>query len=426
MKRTFIIIALLILFGVSCGKKEASLSLWIGGAPEEVNYLDSLVHEFEAGTGYHVNVVRQPTDSDQRRQGLVIPLGAHQPDPDVFLMDVVWVGQFIQSGWLEPLEKYYGPQSADSLKPFFQRVLRQVDIYNNQLYALPLYVDGGLLYYRRDLLEQYGHSRPPTTWDELRLWSQEIQDQERKQNPDFYGFVWQGAQYEGLVCNFLEFAASAGGGITEDQRMAVNRPADIEALRFMRDLIHEYKISPPNTYTEMKEEEVRRWFQRGKALFERNWPYAWKLHESADSPVKGKIGTAPLPHFDDHKSASTLGGWHIGISQFSDDKAQAWELIRFLVSYQIQKRLVVNLGWNPGRSDVYSDPEVLAQMPHLARLQSVFELAVARPDVPYYSQISTVIQRYANECLADKIGAAEALKQMQNQINEVEKAYQSK
>ncbi len=426
MKKIMLFISLLILFNVGCGKKKPTLSLWIGGAPEEVNYLDSLVREFEAGTGYHVNVVRQPTDSDQRRQGLVIPLRAHQPDPDVFLMDVVWVGQFIQSGWLEPLDEFYGLQFEDSLQPFFQRVIRQVDIYENQLYALPLYVDGGLLYYRKDLLEQYGHPQPPVTWDELRQWSLEIQDQERKNNPDFYGFVWQGAQYEGLVCNFLEFTASAGGGISEDHKIDVNRPADVMALQFMQDLIHKYKISPPNTYTEMKEEEVRRWFQRGNALFERNWPYAWKLQESADSPVKGKIGVAPLPHFDDHRSASALGGWHIGMSRFSDDKTKAWELIRFFVSYRIQKKLVLNLAWNPGRSDVYSDPEVLAQMPHLAKLQSVFELAVARPDVPYYSQVSTVIQRYANECLADKIGAAEALKEMQDQIDEVEKAYQSK
>jgi multiple sugar transport system substrate-binding protein len=426
MKKIFALILLQGFLVAGCSKKEATLSLWIGGAPEEVNYLDSLVGKFEARTGYHVNVVRQPTDSDQRRQGLVIPLRSRQADPDVFLMDVAWVGQFIQSGWLEPLEKYYGPQSGDSLRPYFQRVLHQVDIYRSQLYALPLYVDGGLLYYRKDLLEKYGHAQPPQTWDELRRWSQKIQDAERKTNPDFYGFVWQGAQYEGLVCDFLEFSASAGGGIVEDRKIDLNRPPNVEALQFMRDLIYEYKISPPNTYTEMKEEEVRRWFQRGNALFERNWPYAWKLHQSADSPIKDKIGVAELPHFDDHNSASALGGWHIGISRFSDNKEKAWELIQYFVSYQTQKKLALILGWNPGRSDIYSDAEVLAQMPHLAKLQDVFRLAVARPDVPYYSQISAVIQRYTNQCLADKIGAAEALKEMQIQIVDVEKAYQSK
>jgi multiple sugar transport system substrate-binding protein len=422
--RALILCALLFPF-LSCGNEKPTLSLWIGGAPEEVNYLDSLVHKFEAQTGYRVEIVRQPTDSDQRRQELVVPLQSGQHNPDVFLMDVVWVGQFVSSDWLQPLNDYWTSLS-DSLKHFFQPVIQQVDLRGDSLYALPLYVDGGLLYYRNDLLQRYGFTGPPQTWNELRDWSQEIQQKERDSNPDFYGFVWQGAQYEGLVCDFLEFAASAGGGFSEGGKIVVDQPANVKALQFMYDLIHEYKISPPSTYTEMKEEEVRRWFQRGNALFERNWPYAWKLHQAEYSPVRGKVAVSPLPHFEGEHSASTLGGWHVGMSRFSDDKSRAAELIHFLVSYDTQKKLALNLGWNPGRSDVYSDPEVLKKMPQLAKLQTVFESAVARPNLPYYSQISKVIQRYANECLAGEENPEVALSQMQNQIDEVVNAYQAK
>jgi multiple sugar transport system substrate-binding protein len=423
--KKILITALIALFIAGCQKHQVTLSLWIGGAPDEVNYLEKLIHEFEAQTGYHVIFVRQPTDSDQRRQSLVVPLGAHQPDPDVFLMDVVWVGQFVQSGWLEPFNKYMG-DVRDSLKPFFQPVIRQVDMHDSLLYALPLYVDGGLLYYRKDLLKENGHLQPPQTWSELLDWSQEIQKKERKTNPDFYGFVWQGAQYEGLVCDFLEFASSAGGGLSRGDSISADQPENARALQFMHDLINKYRISPPNTYTEMKEEEVRRWFQQGNALFERNWPYAWKMHQEDDSPVKGKVEVAPLPHFKGGRSASTLGGWHIGISKWSDDKQSAWELVHFLTSEQTQKKLALNLSWNPGRVDVYNDPEVLAKMPHLKALQSVFEHAVVRPLVPYYSQVSEVLQRDLNLCLANKIGAAEALKDAQSQIEGVEKVYQSK
>lgn len=420
-----LILFLLLFLLISCEKKEPTLSLWIGGAPEEINFLDSLVHEFEARTGYHVDIVRQPTDSDQRRQELVVPLQSGQYDPDVFLMDVVWVGQFVTSNWLQPLNHYW-TSLFDSLDHFFQPVIHQVDLRGDSLYALPLYVDGGLLYYRNDLVQRYGFTGPPQTWSELRDWSLEIQQKERESNPNFYGFVWQGAQYEGLVCDFLEFAVSAGGGFTEDGKILVDQPANVKALQFMYDLIHKYKISPPSTYTEMKEEEVRRWFQGGNALFERNWPYAWKLHQAEDSPVRGKIAVSPLPHFEGGHSASTLGGWHVGMSRFSDDKSRAAELIHFLVSYDTQKKLALNLGWNPGRSDVYSDPEVLEKMPQLAKLQNVFESAVARPNLPYYSQISKVIQRSANECLAGDESPEAALSQMQEQIDEVVNAYRAK
>ena len=315
-----------------CSHKEKKLSFWIGGAPQEIDYWQKLVREFEIQSGYNVNVVRQPTDSDQRRQGLVISLESRQPDPDIFLMDVIWISQFVYSGWLEPLDGFV-QQSQFSIKPFFQRVIKLVDRYNNKLYALPVYVDGGLLYYRKDLLSQFGFSTPPFTWDQLLKISQTIQPEMREQNSNFYGFVWQGAQYEGLVCTFLEFICSNSGGMMTDNQISINQPNNIIALQFMQDLIHKNHISPPNTYTEMKEEEVRRFFQRGNAVFERNWPYAWKLHQSDDSPVKGKIGIAPLPHFIGGESASTLGGWHIGISCYSDRKSRAWQMLEFITSY---------------------------------------------------------------------------------------------
>lgn len=421
--RTYYLFILILTFSLfNCSNKEKKLTFWIGGAPQEVNYWEKLVQQFEEQSGYDVSIVRQPTDSDQRRQGLVISLQSKQPDPDLFLMDVIWIGQFAHSNWLTPLDEFVD-QSQFSVEPFFQRVIDLVDRYDGKLYALPVYVDGGLLYYRKDLMEQFGYPSPPETWVQLMEMAQAIQSKMRDQNPNFYGFVWQGAQYEGLTCTFLEFASSGSGGIMMENQIDLDRTANVSALQIMQDLIHQHVVSPLNTFTEMKEEEVRRWFQRGNALFERNWPYAWKLHQAEDSRVKGKIGIAPLPYFEGGKSASTLGGWHIGMSRFSDQKEKAWQLLKFITSYESQKKVVLNLGWNPGRTDVYSDEEVLNQLPHLQRLRDVFKNAVARPNLPYYTQISDIIQRYVNNCLAGKVSPKEALNQAQSEIEEVTKIY---
>jgi multiple sugar transport system substrate-binding protein len=280
-----------------------------------------------------------------------------------------------------------------------------------------------VLYYRTDLLKRYGYDSPPQTWDQLLRSSQHIQAEEREGNPNFHGFVWQGAQYEGLVCTFLEFTASYGGGILEGGHILLNRPPNVEALKFMQALIHRYAVSPPNIFTEMKEEEVRLVFQRGNALFERNWPYAWKLHQSENSPVKGNVGIAPLPCIEGNQPASTLGGWHVGISRHSDQKGAAWELVEYLCSYETQKQLVLNLGWNPGRTDVYTDSLVLEQLPHLNRLRDVFQYAVARPNVPYYTQISEVIQRNVNGALAGKSDAETALKRMEEETAQITTIY---
>jgi len=412
-----------IVFGCTTGcapKEEDGISFALGGAPGEIAFWEELIGEFETESGIKVNLIRQPTDTDQRRQGLLISLKAKRKDPDLFLMDVAWIAQFAASGWLKPLDGYLARSSVTS-RIFFQQLLNETDKYKNQFIALPVYVDAGLLYYRKDLLAKYGIASPPKTWDELLNQSIRVQNEMRKTNPNFYAFVWQGAQYEGLICNFLEFAASGGGSINGDTPL--NSPENNKAVSFMRDLIHKHKVSPVNTFTEMKEEETRMFFQQGNALFERNWPYAWALHQADNSKVKGKVGIAPLPAFAGGQSVSTLGGWHVGISAFSDNPNDAWKLIEFILSHDVQKRVALKLGWNPGRKDVYEDAELLKELPHFKELRAVFENALPRPLLPYYNQISEVLQQSINGILSGEVAPEAGLASAQKKIAKIHIRY---
>ena len=382
----------------------------VGGAPDELDAWESLARDFEARSNISVEVLRQPADTAQQRQGLVLSMKAGLPDPDVFLMDVAWIGLFAHSNWLEPLS---GMDTAS----YFEEVLRGVDTHEGALVAVPVYMDAGLLYYRRDLLEEYRVPDAPATWDELRSISLRVQQDLSKENPSFFGFVWQGAQYEGLICTFLEFAGAGGGLLTPDSRVVLDTDRNRRALQFMHDLIWKFRISPPNTFTEMREEQVRRHFQRGDALFERNWPYAWNLHQNPDSPVKGKTGIAAVPGPLLGQSAPTLGGWHIGISRFSDSKEAAQKFVDYVTSYEGQKKMVLLTGWNPGRRDLYEDREILEKMPFLKSLEPVFLRARARPGLPYYSRVSDIVQRWVNAALAGRIRPELALGHAEREIS---------
>jgi multiple sugar transport system substrate-binding protein len=404
----------LLLFAVTallgCNNKNPNkVVFFVGGAPNELEAWESLVKDFERDSGISVELLRQPSNTDQQRQSLIVSLDAKLKNPDVFLMDVAWVGLFAHSGWLEPL------RSID-LSPYFEKVIHQVDIYKGNLIALPVYMDGGLLYFRRDLLEKYLGGLPPKTWNDLLDDSLKVQSHMRPTHPAFYGFVWQGAEYEGLICNFLEFAGIRGGFIFKEGRVLLDTAENRWAVQFMHDLIRKYKVSPPNTYTEMREEQTRLYFQRGDALFERNWPYAWNLHQAEASEVKDKTGMAPLPAPPTGESVFTLGGWHIGISKYSDVKEQALAFVKYVTSYKGQKKMVLLLGWNPGRQDLYDDGEVLKKMPFLMELRDIFVHARARPVVPYYTQISDIAQRWINAALAGRYTPEDALQQAEKEI----------
>jgi multiple sugar transport system substrate-binding protein len=402
----------------SCSR-QPGLSFMVGGAPNEIAFFEEILASFTAQSGVPVTLIRQTTDSAQRKQGILLALRGRQPDPDVMLVDVGWIGQIAASAWLEPLETYGIAQTA-----FFARIVDLADTYENRLIGLPMYIDGGLLYYRKDLLAANGYHHPPETWAELRRMAEKIMPAERVHNPNFWGYVWQGAQYEGLICNALEFFVSAGGGFFSGAKTPViDQNANIKALRFMCGLLHQNPLSPPNTFTDMKEEEVRRFFQNGNALFERNWTYAWGLHNAAGSPIEGRVGMAPLPGFLPGNGASTLGGWHIVMSKFSDMKPESAALIKYLTSAPIQKKLSLKLGWNPGRSDIYDDPELLRANPALRELKQVFQWAVPRPMIPGYSGVSQILQKHINAALADRVSPEEALNMAQSEVLELIKDY---
>jgi trehalose/maltose transport system substrate-binding protein len=409
-------LCLVLVFLLACSgcrsPQAAKIVFAVGGAPAELAFWEEIVRDFSRETGVQAELLRQPANSDQQRQGLIVALKARMANPDVFLMDVAWLGLFAAAHWLTPLEQ------VDNAA-FFPEILDLVDVYHGQLLALPVYLDAGLLYYRQDLLAKFAIAQPPATWQELLEQAQTVQREMRKSDPAFYGFVWQGRQYEGLITNFQEFAgAQAGFVVTQNghTRIVLDLPQNRTALQFMHDLIWKYHISPPATYTEMQEEETRLMFQKGSVLFERNWPYAWALHQQPDSPVRGKIGVTLPPAPVRGQGVSSLGGWHIGVSSFSDAKPLAMAFVRYVCSAPVQKRMVRQLGWNPGRRDLYTDPELLRQAPHLPVLQQALQAAKPRPLVPYYSPLSAIVQQRLNGVLAGRYEAANALQAGEREI----------
>ena len=347
-----------------------------------------------------------PASTDEQHQFYVINLEGESADFDVLSMDVIWVPEFARAGWLKDLSHFL---SEDDKRDFFPGPMQAVT-YESKTYAVPWYIDAGLLYYRKDLLEKYGFS-PPKTWQELIETAKYITARET----NIYGFIWQGKQYEGLVCNVLEYFWGNGGDVLQDEISVINSPENIDALQFMRDLIAEYKITPPLVTTAI-EEPTRHIFGNGKSLFMRNWPYAWNIFEREGSPVKGKVGVSILPSFSTKESASTLGGWQLGVNRYSRHPEASERLIRFLTSRESQKTLAVTIGYKPTRRSLYSDNDLIRVQPFMANLYDIFMKARPRPVSPYYMMISQVIQPEFSAAVSGIKTSEDALSSAHKQI----------
>lgn len=337
-----------------------------------------------------------PSSSTALHDLLTQKLKNRSTDVDVFLMDVVWPSEFAAAGWALPLDDFFSP---DSQEQFLGSTIR-ANTYQGHIYGIPLFIDSGILFYRKDLLEKYGFN-PPETWPEMVSQAERIVVEEAGQDNEIYGFSGQFKQYEGLVCNMMEFILSNGGTFVDDDtgRSAIAGEQAIEAVRFVRDRLID-KIAPKGVLT-YQESESLDLFTQGKAVFHRNWPYAWEIADNpTKSTVSGTVGIARLPYFEGNQSYAALGGWQVGISSFSEKKDTAWIFAEFLTSERVQKLFAVKSGKAPAREVLYDDEEVLKANPHFKSMKDVFLTAYPRPVMPLYPSLSNILQRYFSTAIS--------------------------
>ena len=373
---------------------------------------DRLLRDFEQRhPGVTVHNELLPSSTDQQHQFYAINLEGGQAAFDLFAVDVIWVQEFARAGWIQRLDQLV-PVDRDR---FFPAAIGAAT-FRGSLYAVPWYLDAGVLFYRRDLLERYGLP-PPSTWTALVDSTRTILEGE--QDPRLKGFLWTGKQYEGLVCVALEFIWSHGGTLFEadSARSPEARSRAEAALEFMRALIVS-GISPATVAT-ADEETARHLFADGRAVFMRNWPYAWTLLQQKESPVRARVGLAPLPSVPGQPPAAALGGWLLAIPAGARHPAEAAELLRYLVSPESQRRMAIELGYKPAYRDLYRDGGLLEVQPWLHDLYPVYEAARPRFVSPYYLMLSQVVQPELSAVIVGRKTAREALEAAHRQIRDI-------
>jgi multiple sugar transport system substrate-binding protein len=349
--------------------------------------MPGLLREFERRhPGVSVRSEPLTWTSDEQHQFYVINLDGASPTFDVLMLDVIWVPEFAQAGWLLDLSPWV---TQEELAPHFPAAV-EVSTWGGRVWGMPWNMNVGVVYYRADLLAKYGLTAP-RTWEELVEQAERVRAGER--DPRLDGVLWQGKQYEGLVCNVLEHFWGSGATLLGNDGRVLPEPARAQAaLAFMRGLV-ERGVSP-GWVTAGDEELTRRPFGDGRAVFVRSWPYALDLFEQADSAVRGKVGLAALPgHAGGAPGAGATGGFHLAVNRATRHREAAVALVRFLATEPAQRALTAaGVALYPTRMALYHDPEIMRARPHMPRFHDLMRAARPRPVTPYYLMLSTTVQ----------------------------------
>ena len=370
------------------------------------------LQQFTRETGIRVSLLPSP---ESARQKLVLwreLLETGASGPDVYGVDVIWPGML--ADYFVDLKPYF----ATEVSLQFPAIAAAYTV-DNKLVAMAYRPDIGLLYYRTDLMGQYGYREPPRTWDELEIMAARIQAGERaKGKKQFWGFVWQGAADEGLTCDALEWQAAEGGGriIEDDQVISVNNP---QAIRSWQRAAHWVgSISPPGVVGYREWDSLNVWVA-GDAAFMRNWPSAYADSQAAGSLIRNKFDIALLPGGKAGR-VGTLGGWGLAISRFSAHPREALDLVRYLTRRDLQVKRSRLLTQPPTLPELYSLPEVLEANPRFDVLSQAFRTGfVTRPSNvagKKYQEVTDAYIQAVHSVLTGEKTAPKAAAALQNDL----------
>lgn len=410
----------LVLVTAACGANSDSESG--GGDGEQVTIVyargkddtgstQELVKAFEKKhPNIKVKFKEMPTDTGTSHDQYVTMLSAQSSEIDVMDVDVIWPAEFAQAGYLQDLDRFILRDNIDMSQYIPGAV--EAGNYNGKQWAMPKFIDAGLLYYRKDIVKE-----PPKTWDELI----EVAKKQKGKKGTKSGFVMQAAQYEGLVCNFIEFAGAYGGRILDDKgNVVINSPGTVKGLEKMIEVVKSGAV--PGNILAIKEPETHTMYKEGESVLARNWPYMFSILQNPDeSKVVDQVGVAPLPK-GDKASTAALGGWMMGINKYSKNKEAAWEFVKFVTGPEGQK-ISALYSHSPTYLPTYDDPEVQKANPLYADENFVkgVSAAIPRPVSPEYPKISEIIQVEVSNALSGKVSAKEAVKNMEQQLKDVVK-----
>ncbi len=395
--------------------QQTTLRVFSGGANQRPDLMRKLFDQYQAkNPNVKIEIETGGATSELQRQYLSTVLNAKDAAIDIYLIDIVNPAQYYGAGWLEPLDAYLG-KPADVMKPYLP-VYASSNVVDGKIAAMPAFADAMFMYYRKDLLEKHG-VKEPKTWDELSAAATKIQKAEG--NANLQGLSIQGAPIEGAVCTFLlpywgqgkDFNDAAG-------KMTLDKTAATKGLTQWLTMVDQGVIK--KNVAEVKTPDTVNEFKAGQVVFAINWGFAWdRFKDDADSQVKGKVGVMALPAMAGGRSATCVGGWQWAVSSFSKNKAAAANLVKHLSSPESSKFLAVEGSLLATYQSVYTDADVVKQVPWFKDAANVVIAGKSRPMSKDYGQVSDIIRTTTSAVLARTKTPAEGVTEIESRLQRV-------
>jgi sorbitol/mannitol transport system substrate-binding protein len=326
--------------------------------------MQRLSAEFTAATGIRLNFVVLPENQLRQKVTEDVGLGSGR-------YDVVTIGSYDapiwgKNKWLVSLEPFFARMTPaertayarDDLLPTIRSVLS----YDGEQYALAIYGESSMMFYRKDLFARAGLSMPlRPTWQQIYDFAVKLKGFEN----GGYGIVLRGMPGWGEVLAPFNTVVNAFGGRWFDEKWnpAFREPAMAEAWGFYKKILMDAGEPNPTTDGNL---ECLAMMQSGKAamFYDATVTAGWL--ENPESKVAGRIGYAFAPSAR-KGNTGWLWAWALGIESASKHPAAAFRFLTWATDRKYITMVGTRFGWDqvpPGtRVSTYDNPDYRAAAP---------------------------------------------------------------
>ncbi len=340
-----------------------------------------------------------PDSINQMHDALAVWMTAADPTVDLYGMDTPWVLEFGQAGWAVPLN-----EQLPELDQNFVAAGLDIFSYQGQRLGVPFWGSSSGIFYRTDLLAEYGFE-PPQTFDEMVNIIKTIQ----ADRPELTGLAWPGAREESLVMVWANFLYGFGGQYFDEAGdCAFNSPEGVAAVEFMSQLIED-GASPPETTAWLAQEAQNRFVEGNSIFLWHNHDLVTWLDDPTRSAVAGKWDFMPSPAQPDGRPVSLTGGFAFAINPYTDNPEEARQVLEVIASEEVQKAFAI--AWGPVQyyQGLYEDPDVLAANQNADKVTVVLPYLLSRPPSPNYAELSSILQEELHSVLTGLKPAQQAM-----------------
>lgn len=323
------------------------------------------------------------TNTDQMQTKL-LQATARGDAPPVAEIDSFWLPGFWDD--LESVDDIV--DDKDDWFPF----VKDVAAPDGEFLAIWRNTDCRALYYRKDLVNEYGSGEAPRTWDELVDVGTAIADGE-----DMDGFMYSGGRWEGTTFDNLAYFWGQGGRLADlDTGEPVlgqgdNYDALLNTFQWFRRTIESgltpervVNIDDNSLLSRAALEEDLAMFIGGN----------WQIHseiipELGEEEAHEKWGVAQIPQMEADMAATGTGGWTYGVFDDGDTASATKDLPARFATTENMGRFCEALGYLPTRPSVFEEREFFSEDRYMQQFQTLLEDGRARPGVDIYRTISS-------------------------------------